>query len=103
MISQDGRRVASRREFAKLLGLGAAASAVATPALAPAQATDAELDALVALATEGSAARLDAAELAELKKAVQEDRKALALIREFKVGAAFQPVLVFRPREPAAR
>ena len=99
MNSQESQRqLASRRDFAKLLGLGVAASTIASSVAAPAETAGADLDALARLATDGSAAHLGAEELADLKREIQEDQKALDKIREFRVDAALEPAMVFHPR-----
>ena len=98
MNSRDSRRGASRRDFAKLLGLGVAASAVASPQAGPPETNDADVEALVRIATNGNAARLGAPELAELRRAIQEDRKAVAKVREVQVDPALEPAIVFRPK-----
>jgi hypothetical protein len=85
----------SRRDFAKLLGLAVAGSAMAPELEASAPADDADVEALVKLATEGSAVRLREAELVDLKKDIEEGRKALSKVRDFKVQASVEPAFVF--------
>lgn len=93
---RDVRR--SRRDFAKMMGLGVAASALASPARSGGSPEESQIDSLAKLSTENAPVRLSDAELADLKKDIEESRKGLAKIREFKVPAGVEPALVFRPR-----
>jgi hypothetical protein len=98
MTSQDKLRLASRRNFAKLLGLGAAASAIPLPTTTRAEADDAELDALARLATDGCAVRLGAAELAGLKEGIGDNLKMAAAMRGVPLDIDVQPATPFHPK-----
>lgn len=96
---QKGRLAcSSRRGFAKILGLAVAGSVAVPGPMTGAQPDNGELEAQARLATEGSPVRLNQAELADLKKDIQEGRKGLAKIREFKVEAGVEPAFVFRAK-----
>ena len=88
----------SRRDFAKMMGLGVAASTMLGPARLSASTEDSEIAVLAKLSTEGTPVRLSDAELADLKKDIEEGRKGLAKIRDFKVPPGVEPALVFRPK-----
>lgn len=88
----------SRRDFAKIMGLGMAGSALARASTVSARAQDADAGALAKFATEGTPARLTATELADLTKDIQEGQKNLTKVRDFKVPAEVEPAFVFRAR-----
>ena len=90
----------SRRDFAKMMGLGVAASTLVPSARSGSSPEDTQVDSLVKLSTENAPVRLSDAELADLKKDIQEGQKGLAKIREFKVPADIEPAFVFRAKEP---
>ncbi len=88
----------SRRDFWKGAGLVLAGSALGRSWAVGAQPDDADLDAQVKFAIEGTPVRLTNAQLTDLKKDIQEDRKGLAKIRDFKVRADVEPGFVFRAK-----
>lgn len=88
----------SRRDFARLLGLGLAASTIVASPFSRSGAEEPQMDVLVKLSTENSPLRLSDTELADLKKDIEEARKGLAKIRDFKVPVSVEPALVFRPK-----
>jgi len=103
----------SRREFAKVAGLGVIAWAQGVPAqrawaaVAPAPGAEssarssrmieaADLDAQVRLLMEGLPVRLSETQLADLRKDVDDSRKSLAKVRAFEVRSTVEPDFTFR-------
>ena len=103
----------SRREFAKVAGLGVIAWAQGVPAqrawaaVAPAPGAEssarssrmieaADLDAQVRLLMEGLPVRLSETQLADLRKDVDDSRKSLAKVRAFDVRSNVEPDFTFR-------
>jgi len=86
----------TRRDFAKIFGLGVARTALGSSTMARPENLDA--DELAKLATEGSPVHLAQTEIAELKKDIQDGQKGLKKIRDFQVRADVEPAVVFRTR-----
>ncbi len=88
----------SRRDFAKVVGVALAGSAMVPRSRASVPPEEAQVDTLARLAIQGTSVRLTDAELADLKKGIEENLKGLAKIRDFKVPADAEPAFIFRAK-----
>jgi hypothetical protein len=85
----------SRRKFASMLGMALAAPLVPLASTGCGTPEVLETEPLVKLAAEGSRVRLTEAEFADLRKDIQENKKSLAKVREFKVPVDTEPAFIF--------